>query len=112
MSNISISNAALDKIVEDTNSQTASGPRPIPRLLYYHRSYSTLNDGRIIEHGSGLTLSFVEPGEAKNDYYVPLYLDGGVILLIGPSAFFAAGRHEIDWVDRKFTLTSVKTDER
>lgn len=110
MPNIFFSKAAAEKITEDTKYQPSSNAPLIPRLLYHHRSYSTLNDGRTIEHGPGLTLSFVEPKEANREYYLPLYLRDGLTLLVGPASFFGAGTHEIDWAGRKFTLNSVATD--
>jgi hypothetical protein len=84
-----------------------TGKPLIPRLTYYYRSYSTLNDGRIIEHGPGFTLSFIEQSEARQYQYLTVDLDGGCMLLVGPSTFFQAGEHFIDWVDQKFMLDSV-----
>jgi hypothetical protein len=113
MSNISISKAALDKIIEDKSARTAlSAHHLIPRLLYHHRSYSTLNDGRTIEHGPGLTLSFIEPDEAESDHYLPVDPEAHGSLVVGPSTFFRTGKHEIDWTDRKFTLKSDQTNDR
>lgn len=79
----------------------------MPRLLYHHRSYSTLNDGLSIEHGPGLTLSFIEPDEAENAYYTPIDLGNGDIVAVGPSTFFRVGHHSIDWIDRKFVLSNA-----
>jgi hypothetical protein len=76
-------------------------------LQYYHRSYSTLNDGYIIEHGSGLALSFIAHHEARDYQYLSIDLSSDCTLLLGPLTFFQDGVHSIDWVDRKFKLTSA-----
>jgi len=76
-------------------------------MLYCQRSYSTLNDGTIIEHGSGFTLSFIERFEVNKYETVPIDLGSDCTLMVGPSTFFQDGVHSIDWVDRKFKLNSV-----
>jgi hypothetical protein len=90
----------------DSHSQLL-GRHVIPYLLYCQRSYSTLNDGRIIEHGSGLTLSFIEHYDANDGQYLSIDLSSDCTLLLAPLTFFQAGAHSIDWVDQKFKLTSV-----
>jgi hypothetical protein len=76
-------------------------------LAYYQRSYSTLNDGRVIEHGLSLIVSFIEQSEASQHQYLTVDLGSGCTLLLAPSTFFQAGTHFIDWVGQKFKLDSV-----
>jgi hypothetical protein len=108
VASISISKRATEKILKDRYRQsTLLGKSLVPCLNYYHRSYSTLNDGRIIEHGPGFFLSFIEQSEARPYHYLTVDLGSGCTLLLAPSTFFQAGAHFIDWADRKFKLKSV-----
>ena len=103
MPSIKISEKATEKILKDGETYaTLSGKPLIPRLTYYYRSYSTLNDGRIVEHGSGFILSFIEQSEARQYHDLTVDLRSGSTLLLAPSTFFQTGAHFIDWVDRKF----------
>jgi len=108
MPNVSISEKATEKILKDRETHSIlSGTPLIPRLTYYYRSYSTLTDGRIIEHGPGFTLSFIEQSEAGQYQHLTIDLGSGCALLLAPSTFFQAGAHFIDWADQKFKLDSV-----
>lgn len=107
MSSISISKSATEKILNDRDIHSQLGRPVVPYLLHYQRSYSTLNDGRIIEHGSGLALSFIDHYDPSDDQYLYIDLGSNCTVVVGPSTFFQAGAHYIDWVDRKFKLTSV-----
>jgi len=108
MSKISISNRATEKILNDWNCRsTPAGAALAPCLAYFQRSYVKLNEGRIVEHGSGLILSFIEQSEARQYRYLAIDLDGGCTVFLAPSAFFQAGAHFIDWVDHKFKLEGV-----
>jgi hypothetical protein len=108
VSSVSISKRATEKILQgQRHSLDLVGKPPIPRLTYYYRSYSTLNDGRIVEHGPGFILSFIEQSEARPYHYLTVDLGSGCTLLLAPSTFFQAGAHFIDWADRKFKLKSV-----
>jgi hypothetical protein len=108
MSNISISKAASAKIVAERDNRLSVLGRPvIPRLHYYRRSYSTLNDGRAVEHGPGFMLSFVEPENAADDQYLSIDIGDDCTVSAGPSLLFLSGEHCIDWSDRKFTLTTI-----
>jgi hypothetical protein len=108
VSRISISKRAMEKILKDLDDRSKlSRIALVPCLAYFRRSYSTLNDGRIIEHGPGLILSFIEQSEARQYNYLTVDLGGGCTLLLAPSTFFQAGAHFIDWVDQKFKLDSV-----
>jgi hypothetical protein len=76
VSNISISKRAKEKILKDRDSQSALlGKSLVPCLNNYSRSYSTLNDGRMIEHGPGFFLSFIEQSEASDDQYLSIDLE-------------------------------------
>jgi hypothetical protein len=108
MPSIRISENATEKILKDRETHsTLSGKSLIPRLTYYCRSYSTLNDGRIIEHGPGFILSFIEQSEAAQYHDLTVGVGSGCTLLLAPSTFFQAGAHFIDWADQKFKLDSV-----
>ena len=63
-----------------------------------------MNDAHIIEHGSGLALSFVEHHDANQ--YLSIDLSSDCTLLLETFTFFQVGVHSIDWVDRKFKLTT------
>ncbi len=73
----------------------------------YAKHNNTLNDGRIIEHGPGFILSFIEQPEAGQYDDLTVDFGAGCTPLLAPSTFFRGGVHFIDWVDRKFTLDSV-----
>jgi hypothetical protein len=103
VSSISISQRATEKILKDRDIHSQLGRPVIPYLLHYQRSYSTLNDGRIIEHGPGFFLSFIEQSEASDDQYLSIDLGSNRTLVIGPATCFQDGVHSIDWVDWKFT---------
>jgi hypothetical protein len=107
MSSILISKRATGKILKDWDTHSKLwGRSVIPCLQYYHRSYSTLNEGRIVEHGSRLILSFIEQSEASQYQYLTVGLGSDCTILVGPSTFFQTGVHSIDWVDKRFNLTS------
>jgi hypothetical protein len=111
MPNLSISKSASEKILRETDARSQFLGRPvIPRLSYYHRSYSRLDDGTTIEYGSGLTLSFAECEQAGDDRYLAIDVGSGCTLLVGPSALFETGLHSIDWGDRKFKLNSLPAE--
>jgi hypothetical protein len=106
MASVSISKTAAEKILKEKDIRSRFSGRPvIPRLHYYRRSYSTLNDGRTIEYGSGFSLSFVECDDAGDDQYLSIDLGRDCTLLVGPSTMFQAGVHSIDWFDQKFKLS-------
>jgi hypothetical protein len=108
MSSVSISKRAAAKILEDWDHRSKLlGIVLVPCLAYYQRSYSTLNDGRTIEHGPGFNLSFIEQPEAAQYHYLTVDLGSGCTLLLAPSTFFQAGTYSIDWADQKFKLDSV-----
>ena len=108
VSNISISISATEKILKDWHHRSKLlGKALVPCLAYYQRSYSTLNDGRIIEYGPGLLLSLIEQPEAGQYHYLAVDLGRGCTLLLAPSTYFEAGAHFIDSVDQKFKLDSV-----
>lgn len=105
MSSISISKKATEKILKDRDIHSQLRRRPvIPYLLYYQRCYSTLNDGRVIEYGYRLALSFIEHYDANQ--YLSIDLSSDCTLLLRPLTFFQDGVHSIEWVDQKFKLTS------
>jgi hypothetical protein len=109
VSSISISKRATEKLLKDSDYRSKLRGVPlVPCLAYYQRSYSTLNDGRIIEHGPGLILSFIEQSEAGQYQYPTVDLGSGCTLLLAPSTFFQSGTHFIDLVDdQKFKLDTV-----
>ena len=108
MASIRISEKATEKILKDRETHaTLSGKSLIPRLTYYCRSYSTLNDGRIIEHCPGFIMSFIDQSEAAQYHDLTVSFGSGCTLLLAPSTFFQTGTHSIDWVDQKFKLDSV-----
>jgi hypothetical protein len=105
MSHVIISKAAAEKILKE--SERVHATLLVSRLLYYNRSYSTLGDGRTIEYGPGLVLSFIISDEARDKQYLPITLGRDRSLVLAPAEFFQTGTHSIDWVDENFTLTSA-----
>jgi hypothetical protein len=106
MASLSISKTAADKILRERDIRCRSLGRPVlPRLHYYHRSYSTLSDGRTIEYGSGLSLSFVDCEDAGGNQYLSIDLGSDCTLLVGPSTIFQSEVRAIDWDDQKFKLS-------
>jgi hypothetical protein len=68
MPQITISKLAVEKITKDPTFRQLREGAPmgaVPILFYYQRSYSTLKDGSIIEHGDGFGLNFVDPKDLK-----------------------------------------------
>jgi hypothetical protein len=109
MSKISISEVATDKILRDRRTFIGLRGRDLtPCLTYYSRCYSNLNDGRVIEHGSGLLLSFIEPAAAEDKQYLRIPLDSNCTVALHHYELFQMGGQSIDWVDRKFTLSSIE----
>lgn len=104
---LSISNAASEKILQDRDARSRFLGRPvIPPLHYYHRCHSPSNDGRTIECGAGLTLSFVESGEAGDDQYLSIGPGNDCTLLIGPATLVPRRSAFHRLADQKFKLNS------
>jgi hypothetical protein len=108
MTSISISKAAARKISKhrDYLSSTMVDKRGgiVPSLVWSHRTYSTLKNGEVIEHGSRFYLSSVKLDEA--DQYVVVTLEDGSLVAIRPVQKFNTGIHRIGIVDDRFTLHS------
>jgi hypothetical protein len=104
---ISISKSASAKILEEEDNRFEALERPmVPRLLYYHRSYSKLNRGRIREYGPVLIFLFIGRDEADDEWYLSVDIGNECRLVIGPATFFQVGEQSIDWADQKFKLES------
>src|ERR1700690_1985057 len=107
MPNISITPVAIAKILADTQIfMNLRGPDMIPLFSYSTHGWYNLNDGRIIELGPSISLSFIGSAKAREFPYLVVDLKGGRKALFQPAEHFHTGTHCIDWVDRKFTLTS------
>ena len=108
MTSILISKPAAHKISKHREylSSTMGDNRDatIPSLVWSHRTYSTLKNGEVIEHGPRLYLSSVKLEEA--DQYVVVTLEDGGLVAIRPVEKFSTGIHEIGLVDDRFTLHS------
>ena len=109
MAGVSISKSASKKIQADGDRRSSiMGKTVLPRLLYYHRSYSKSSEGRAREYGPVLTLSFIEHHEVDDGQYLSVDIGAGCTLVIGPATFFGDGEHLIDWDGQKFKLVSRK----
>ena len=107
MYSIYISDAAINRIrYEKSCLDNNSAIDLVPCINYYRRSYSTLRDGQIIEHGDGIVLSFIDKDCALDDQYMCITIDGGEIIAVSPSDHFKCGRHSIGWNNGKFKLGS------
>ena len=81
--------------------------RAVPLLHYYQRSFSTLNDGKITEHGAGFMLTFVNPDEIKQTEditYESIDIADGVKVVIGGTREIFSNAFNIGWSNAKFTL--------
>jgi hypothetical protein len=106
VSHIFVSDMAKAKIInEKTAYEELNHQKVIPKLTYYTRSYSTINN-EITEYGPGFILSFIE--NLKNDEgYTLVVTESEFPIFVGPSTMFDQGAHLIDWVDDKFKLNSI-----
>lgn len=110
MSRIIISKLAVEKITKDPKFRQLreSGPEgAVPIFFYYQRSYSTLKDGSLIEHGDGFGLNFIDPKDIKASqgiaYESNSIGDGVHVIVSGPAELLSSG-FNIDWSDNKFAL--------
>jgi hypothetical protein len=110
MSQITISKLAIEKIMGDPKFQEFREDEParlVPLLYYYQRSFSTLNDGKIIEHGDGFMLSFVNPDairETDEITYEAVGIVGGVNIVVGGTRAVLSNPFNIGWSNAKFTI--------
>ncbi|MGO9685403.1 MAG: hypothetical protein ACLPTZ_22990 [Beijerinckiaceae bacterium] len=81
--------------------------RSVPLLYHYQRSFSTLNDGKIIEHGAGFMLSFVNPKEIRETEeitYEAVGIADGINIIVGGTRAVLSSTFNIGWSNAKFTL--------
>src|SRR5665213_1311690 len=109
MSHITIKKSAAGKLSSDPEfrrwCEGKSDKAPV--LSYYRRSYSTLHDGTVIEHGDGFMLSFVDPKEVRETgdvTYETVALADGVDILVGGTRSILSEDFTIGWSNAKFTL--------
>jgi hypothetical protein len=107
---ITISQSAIAKIAKELKfrQEYEIGSRSgVPLLYYYQRSYSTLHDGTIIEHGDGFGLHFVDPAdlmEQREIAYESIPIGDSANVIIGGPTELLSGGFEIDWSGKKFSL--------
>lgn len=108
MNQITISKLAIDRILNDPKFRQLreNNAREVPLLYYFQRSYSTLHDGTVIEHGDGFMLSFVNPAEIAEtgDIAYKTVASEGVSIFIGGPKPLLSGSFTIGWSNAKFTL--------
>lgn len=110
MPQITISKLAVEKIVNDPKfrqSREDNADHEAPLLYYYQRSYSTLKDGTVIEHGDGFMLSFVnqeEIVETKDIAYKSVVIAGGVNIFVGGPRSLLSRSFNVGLSNAKFTL--------
>ena len=109
MSRIALSKSAADKLIEDPNLRQRRNSMSDPRvslLRYFHRSYSTLHDGTVTEHGDGFTLTTIDPADAKETKSIVLKsvaVTDDINILVGGDESIMSGRFTISWSKWKFT---------
>jgi hypothetical protein len=107
--NVSFTQSATDKILRDKHIFIdLRGEEVVPRISYFVGGHYYPNEGGMIELGPMLALSFIAPSEAQASHYMTVDLNGECIVLLDPAVHFRIGAHQIDWVDRKFKLTSTE----
>lgn len=110
MSEITISKLAVAKILADPKfraSRQNKSTHLIPILRYYQRSYSTLNDGRLIEHGDGFMLSFggeADIEEGRGIKFQAVTIAPGIDVIVGADDAMFSTPFNIGWSNAKFTF--------
>jgi hypothetical protein len=107
---ITISPSAVEKIAKESafrRLRQIGSEDAVPLLRYYQRSYSTSNDGSIIEHGDGFGLHFVDPTDLDASggiVYQTIAIGDGTNVVVGVPAERLSGGFSIDWSKNKFFL--------
>jgi hypothetical protein len=110
MPSITICQSAIEKITKELKFRQAHEIRPgdaVPLLYYYQRSYSTLKDGTVIEHGDGFGLHFVDPADldvSEGMVYLTIPVGDGTHVTVGGPKDIMSGRFRIGWAKNKFSL--------
>ncbi len=110
MSQITISQSAIDKIINNPKfrqSKQETTDSKLPLLYYYQRSYLTQHDGTIVEYGDGFMLTFVDKDELKETtdiIYKVLDIGGGNSVVVGGPQPILSKSFSIEWANSKFTL--------
>ena len=77
----------------------------VPLLRYYRRSYSTLHDGSVLEHGDGFTLTSIDPNsptETKDIVVRSVLVTNDFNILVGGKPSMMSRDFSIGW-SKKFT---------
>ena len=110
MPRIVLSKSAIAKLMMDPNLKSWRDGRAIsrvPLLGYYSRSYMTLHDGTIIEHGDGFMLTSIDPFDARETrgtVLQPTAVADGLSILVGGDKSVMSNGFTIGWTDGKFTF--------
>jgi hypothetical protein len=108
MSQVIISKSAIEKITNDPKFRQLREDKTdlkVPFLYYYRRSYSTLHDGTIVEHGDGFMLSFINRNELKETVdivFKTVTLGEGLDILVGGPRLILSESFTIGWSNQKF----------
>lgn len=109
MPRIALNKSAIDKLIEDPKLrqwQDGEPGRRVPFLGYFRRSYTTLHDGTVTEHGDGFTLTTIDPADAKETKGIVLKsvaVADGLHILVGGDESIMSGSFIIGWSKWKFT---------
>ena len=75
-------------------------------LGYFHRSYSTYNDGSVVEHGTGFALSTIDPHDPRETRGIvikPVTLTSDADILVGGGEAIMSTSFSIGWSKWRFT---------
>ena len=109
MPHITLSQSAVDKLMADPKLRRwreGEPDRRVPILGYFRRSYTTLHDGTVVDHGNGFMLATIDPEDAEETKGIVLEsvaVAGGLDILVGASPSVMSGSFTIGWSDWKFT---------
>lgn len=110
MGRITISKSAVGKLIGDLKIRHDGSDEPgcvTPLLYYYHRSFSTLNDGTVIQHGDGFMLAYVNSEKIRKaediTYEAVAIVDGFEIIVGGPRSLMSSN-FTIGCANGKFTF--------
>ena len=109
MPDVILQKSAVDQIMEfDEVKQwlkDRAGNR-VPVLRYFHRCHSTYNDGSVVEHGDGFTLSTIDPHDPKETRGIVIKsvkLTPDADILVGGDEEIMSHSLSIGWSKWRFT---------
>ena len=109
MSSVVLSKSAVNKLMNDPALYQWRGGahnRRVPFLGYFRRSYTTLHDGTVIDHGDGFMLTTIDPDDVDETEGIVLRsvpVSAGLHILVGGNNAIMSDNFTIGWSDCTFT---------